>query len=58
MIAKVHTHKCVTCTSEEKRASRSMTRSVSSHLETAFMSQNARKHSDVLALVFYTSELH
>ena len=30
-----------------------MTRSVSSHLETAFMSQNARKHSDVSALVLY-----
>ena len=35
-----------------------MTRSVSSHLETAFMSQNARKHSDVSALVLCTSELH
>ena len=39
-------------------SSRSIGRSVSSHLETAFMSQNARKHSVVLALVLCTTELH
>ena len=35
-----------------------MIRSVSSHLETAFMSQNARKHSALSGLVIRTSKLH
>ena len=35
-----------------------MTKSVSSDLKTAFMSQNARKHSDVLAVVLCIFELH